>query len=220
MHNGRETIMKKESLIFIIMAVFLLQSHSLLGQEKVIIKERAPQPEAKLIDEIALPQPPAPTPVKLSDEEYEALLKFYQQIDPDIRTKMAKLKVDEPYMHQHMLGHLYEEQIFLARLEKEAPERYKEAIEMRRLSAGTEKMAELYRQTDDDSEKKKIETDLRHILAQLFDLREKEKAQEIERIRSRLGKLEQEMQERRKNREIIINNRLNELTGKRVHYEW
>ena len=212
--------MKTESLIFIILAVFLIQSASLLGQEKVIIKERAPQPEAEAIDEKALPQPPAPTPVKLSDEEYEALLKFYQQIDPDIRTKMGKLKVDEPYMHQHMLEHLYQEQIYLSRLEKEVPERYKEAIEMRRISAGTEKMAELYKQTDDNSEKKKIEADLRHMLGQLFDLREKEKVQEIERIRNRLGKLEQEMQERRKNREIIINNRLNELTGKRVYYEW
>ena len=91
---------------------------------------------------------------------------------------------------------------------------------MRRLEAGTEKMAELYHRSDDEAEQKKIESDLRATLGQLFDLREKEKVQEIDRIRGRLERLEQEMKERRKNRDMIITNRLNELTGKRSYYEW
>ncbi len=212
--------MGKKYIITIVLIVLSQGAQSLMAQEKLILKEETPKAEAIIVDELEVPLPPPPAGVKLSEDELETLMEFYQQIDPDIRTKLAKLKLEEAYLYQHKIAHLYHEQEYLSRLEKEVPERYKEAIEMRRLEAGTEKMAELYHRSDNESEQKKIESDLRATLGQLFDLREKEKVQEIERIRGRLERLEQEMKERRKNRDMIITNRLNELTGKRSYYEW
>jgi len=212
--------MRRTILHSLVLLWFAMQTGTLSAQEKLILKEEVPEAEAVIIDERELPLPPPPAGVKLSEDELETLMEFYQQIDPDIRLKLAKLKLEEAYLYQHKIAHLYHEQEYLSRLEKELPERYKEAIEMRRLEAGTEKMAELYHRSDDEAEQKKIESDLRATLGQLFDLREKEKVQEIDRIRGRLERLEQEMKERRKNRDMIITNRLNELTGKRSYYEW
>jgi hypothetical protein len=196
---------------------FVSLTSVLSAQETHTLKPE--MPELAPVAPDSLPTTPE-IPMELSNEELAKLMKFYQQIDPDIKIKMNRLQESEPIRYQMEIERLYREQEYLARLEKEVPERYKAAIEMRRLSAGTEKMAELYKKTAQESERSKIETDLRNTLSQLFDLKEKEKKLEIERIRDRLEKLEQEMNERHKNREIIIKNRLNELTGKGSVYEW
>ena len=209
--------MKKELFKIVMFSWFLILSSLLAAQETHTPKAEMPELAPMVPDSL----PTAPEiPMELSEEELAKLMKFYQQIDPDIKIKLSRLRETEPFRYQMEIERLYREQEYLSRLEKEVPERYKAAIEMRRLSAGTEKMAELYKKTARESERSKIETELRNTLSQLFDLKEKEKKLEIERIRDRLGKLEQEMKERHKNREIIINNRLNELTGKGSLFEW
>ena len=65
-----------------------------------------------------------------------------------------------------------------------------------------------------------MKKELKKVLYQLFDLREKERAQEMERIQERLARLHKEMEERKKHKDQIVENRLNELTGKGYLYEW
>ena len=102
----------------------------------------------------------------------------------------------------------------------EEPERYQEAIELRKFSRESTRLAETFRKSESENEREKIKKELYQILNQLFDLREKEKELEVERIKKNLERLQKEIQERKTNKEQIIQQRMNQLTGKSRLYEW
>jgi hypothetical protein len=70
-----------------------------------------------------------------------------------------------------------------------------------------------YRQTTDAAQKELIRKDLRQKLEVLFDLREKDRQEHIRRIEVDLANLKKSVDQRQKNREQIIDRRLQELTG-------
>jgi Rad3-related DNA helicase len=222
---------RNRSLIgFFVIIIFVLGSlYPLSAQEKRISKKQqhkaqrdyekrraevAPGTEPKL----AIPIPPAP--VKISEEEEKRILEFSRQIDPDIENNMNELKVVRPQRYERKLQKLYHEYIFLKRLEKEEPDRYLEALEVRKLSAKVEKTAQQYKKSKSESERTELESNLKKDLSHLFDLREKEREAEMDRIKERLARLQKEMLDRRKNKDKIIENHLNKIIGKGYLYEW
>jgi hypothetical protein len=74
-------------------------------------------------------------------------------------------------------------------------------------------IAKTYRQTTDAAQKEQIRKDLRQKLEVLFDLREKDRQEHIRRIEADLANLKKSVDQRQKNREQIIDRRLQELTG-------
>jgi hypothetical protein len=195
------------------------------AQEKKVPKPLKEPDRERLIREVdelpgELPPPPPPAPVKISEEEKENILQFYQQIDPNIEVKVQRLQATDPRGLEKQYQKMYREYMFLKRLQEEETDRYNEAIELRRLSVKADEKARAYHQSETEAQKLQIKTDLREILDKLFDLREKERAAEAERIEKRLEHLRQEMQERRTNKAQIVENRLNQMVGKGYLYEW
>jgi DNA repair exonuclease SbcCD ATPase subunit len=210
--------MKRLSILF---NVFVLISFivSLQAQEKVVPK---PVKEREFKYQVAeeLPPPPPPAPVKLNEKDKEQLVQFYSAIDPEVEGNLLELKTMNPSDYEYQLQRMYREYIFLRRLEKEEPARYEEALALRRISVQAEKTAQTYHKSESDADRSQLKNELREILSKLFDLKEKERAAEVERIQERLSTLQREMTERRKNKVTIVENRLNQLLGKGYLYEW
>ena len=73
-------------------------------------------------------------------------------------------------------------------------------------------ISKTYRQTADAAQKEQIRKDLRQKLEALFDLREKDRQEHIRRIEADLVNLKKSVDQRQKNREQIIDRRLQEFT--------
>jgi len=167
-----------------------------------------------------LPRPPKPAPVKISEQQKNEIIEFYKQIESDIEKNLEQLRVRNPQKYERKLQNLYREYVFLNRKKEEDPELYRKAIELRKLSATVRVMANNYKKSDSDSERGKIRTKLRDTLSMVFDLKEKERVAEMDRIKKRLVRLQAEMVERQNNKDQIVENRLNKLIGKEHLYEW
>ena len=195
------------------------------AQEKIVPREVEERQREDLIREPREIReerlaPPPPAPVMLSEEDKEELSEFFKQIYPDIRVELKEMESTNPAAYDKKMQRLYREYIFLKRIEREEPERFSEAIELRKLSEEVNSIAEKYKKTQSESEKNGLKIQLNGTLSKLFDLRENERALEIDRIKERLSQLQQEMDERQKNKEQIIQKRLNELIGKDYLYDW
>jgi len=85
--------------------------------------------------------------------------------------------------------------------------------EIRALSRETREMANAYQQAETQEEKEAIHDDLRAKLDDLFELREAERKTQIQRVQKEVEKLQKILDRRRKNKESIIEKRLQELTA-------
>ena len=158
--------------------------------------------------------------VRISEEEEKALIEYYSMVDANVAEEMARLKERNLQRYEKRLQHMYRERLYLERIQEENPERFAEALELRKLAAESRELARQYRKSKDENEQKKLELQLNDILNRLFDLRENERAIEMERVKERLARMQHEMQERKENKAKIIKDRLNELMGKEYLHEW
>ena len=85
--------------------------------------------------------------------------------------------------------------------------------EIRKLEEEIGRIARTYRETTDPEKQNQIRVELRMEVQALFDLRETERLEHIQRIEADLANLKITLDQRRKNRDRIIEQRLKELTN-------
>jgi Rad3-related DNA helicase len=192
------------------------------AQDLRIVDEKAPgrAPLVEIKEHEYLPPVPPMAEIRLTEKDLQYIYQYMSEIDPEGAKRLKDLQLKDKYHFDRQMQHLYREVMFLKRLKLEEPERYQESIKLRKLSRESGNLAESYRKSTDESEKEKIKQELRPILGRLFDLREKEKQAEIKRIKEHLVRLQNKIAERNINKQLIIQNRLDQLTGKGNLYEW
>lgn len=85
--------------------------------------------------------------------------------------------------------------------------------ETQRVQRQVKELVQAYHEAPDEAAKDEVRAQLRGRIEQLFELREAERARQIERIEQDLARLKKSMESRRKNRDLIIEKRLGELTA-------
>lgn len=73
---------------------------------------------------------------------------------------------------------------------------------------------------DNKDERAELTAKLKETVVQLFDLREKARAREVDMIKKRLEELTQLLEKRKANRDAIIEKRLKQLTGESDDLDW
>lgn len=71
-----------------------------------------------------------------------------------------------------------------------------------------------------DSEKAKIKSEMKEKLSVIFDTREKFRELKIKRMETKIKELKKLLEERKSNKEKIIEDRINQLTGKGIMNRW
>jgi hypothetical protein len=158
--------------------------------------------------------------VPFSEEQAKEIIGFFSEIDPQIEDEMKVMKSRNLREYQERLRRMDKEMRYLSRLQDEEAERFDQAIALRKLEVQCNKLARLYRKSNDETKKSQLEQEIRDKLVQLFKMKEQEKELEITRIMDRVDKMRQEMKERKANKDKIIELRLNELTGKEHLSRW
>ena len=70
------------------------------------------------------------------------------------------------------------------------------------------------------SDKEKISTQLKNTLSEVFDLREKQRKEEVDKLEKKLAELKESVQIRNNNKQQIIDERFRTLTGKGKYLKW
>jgi len=172
---------------------------------------------------IAGAQPPRPLPEgqgmrKWGEEKREEAIEFLSQyMEPK---RLERLRVEEPMAYKHILQHALRQKHELEILKEIDPERYKLRGKEFELEVKSRNLAEDYRTTKSENEKKEIKNELKSVLKELFDLKEKDKKFELKRLEEEIEKLKKIMAERKKHKSDIIEQHLEELLLEKEYMRW
>lgn len=153
------------------------------------------------------------------DQEQEILEQIKKE-NPDEVKELMQIKKDRPIEYRKILIQRQYEFERLDELKERDPERYEQKRKEQSLEYRSFQLAEKFRESKDEKEKSKIKNDLSVVLSDLFDLREKDREEEIKHLNEKLENLKSVLAERKKKKKEIVDRRLQELIGERDVLIW
>jgi len=100
-------------------------------------------------------------------------------------------------------------------VQKANRELYERLVRERTMENQAKDLARVIRMLPEDSGERRTNVDsLRSLLNNIFDLKQENRRQEIERLQREIQKLQRGLQERRQMRDQMIDHRLNQLVGR------
>ena len=162
-----------------------------------------------------------PGPQKeLTEEQEGELLIFAQQYVPTRYEQLMEIKEIEPMEYKKTIVEQYPMMVHLKKIQQKEPEVFEIIVNKEELDAQSMKLARSYKGASDESEKSAIESELKVVLDKLFDLRQKEEKLKADKMEEELAKIREILVERDTNKELIVQNRIDELTGKSKYIQW
>jgi len=122
-------------------------------------------------------------------------------------------------MYKKAIAEKFGLMLHLKELMKKDGEAFKVIVRKLELEDKSAELSRKYRDAD-DNEKTSIEKELTGILTELFSLRQKESQLKADRMEKDLKHMREVISEREKNKDIIIKDGLDKLTGKAEYLEW
>lgn len=164
--------------------------------------------------------PPNVTQLRYSEEEIKAALEFVKNNDPTFYEELLNIQKNLPGEFNIIIGETVERNRDLERLKKESPEEYNDVMLILDYEKRERDLSRQYREAASAEEKSRIETELTGVLKELFDLNLKQRQRELQRLEKELKNIKDEIEKRKTNKDKIIKNRFDEVTGKNDYLRW
>lgn len=159
------------------------------------------------------------------EEEFETIerdvMKYIKSVEPRAVKAMeawADSEEDEGYLDTLLEIHMSLEEI--EELSQEAPKFAKLYSSILAAEIKLEYLGHAIQESESDSERSKLEAELKELLPLAFEDRMKEAEMEIAMLRNEIAEVEAEWKKRKANKDKIIEKRFNDLTGKDDGLDW
>ncbi|OGU57742.1 MAG: hypothetical protein A2V66_17320 [Ignavibacteria bacterium RBG_13_36_8] len=175
-------------------------------------QEEPPKPPRVIYDEPIISH----FDLEITKEREEAYLK---NVDEKLKADLLKIKKADKEKYFKLLmeaGMHYGDLMYASEREKEMVQ---SSRKISNLEVETQIIAFKYNKAA-ASDKQKLRTELKNKLDDLFELREKDRKTQIIRLENELDELKASLEVRRKNKEAVINKRLQELLHEDKYLDW
>jgi len=156
----------------------------------------------------------------ITPEQEKEILEEIKKENPEEAKELMIIKKEKPIEFKKILIQRQHEIKQLAQLKESDPERYEQKKKQHSLERQSRQLAEKFHTSDNEKEKTKIKNDLADILSELFDLREKDREEEMKQLTQKLEHLKSVLAERKKKKKEIVDRRLQELIGEKDVLIW
>ncbi len=158
-------------------------------------------------------------PAELTDVQLQELMTFCKEYFPTFYKSLEGLKNSNPLMYKKATGEKFAFMLHLKELRDE--ELLKVITGKIELEDKSRELVRKYKENEgNDTAQASIEKELEKILSDIFTLRQKENQLQVEKMEKEIKHMKEIISEREKNKNIIIKDGLNKLTGKSEYLEW
>lgn len=157
---------------------------------------------------------------ELGQEWEKTILEKIKAEEPEEIEPLRQEKLKNPRRYEEQLAKLWDDVRRLEKFKRENPARYNNLKRQLQLERNCRTLAQKYRQSNDAAGKSQARADLRNCLAELFTLREAERAEKVTELEQELAELREMLAFRAKNKDKVIEKRLNEMIGESEKLEW
>jgi len=150
----------------------------------------------------------------LTDQEADEALAIIDQLQPDAAQRLRALRAEDPPRFSRELRFRFPYLGYLARLKRSDPQMFELRIADMKLAGRSMRLARAWREADEAGEAEKaqtLRTELEEAVAEHFELRQKIRAAELEKLEQRLEAMREELEQRKQQRERIIDDHVEGL---------
>ncbi|NNM84700.1 MAG: hypothetical protein HKL96_02945 [Phycisphaerales bacterium] len=166
------------------------------------------------------PPTPPPTPA-VSQRQIEKIMSFLQTTEPEVYAKAVVLRRSAPKKFVKLISEAAPNFRRLERLHKQDPQLFSLTISDIKLTHHSFTIAGELRQPNLPTEQaENLRQDLKQVVSQQFDIRQKIRKLELDQLTKRLEALKAQFTLREKERTVIIETRVNDLIGKPPSIHW
>ena len=171
-------------------------------------------------DYVKTPEPPKYVGLSKVDEQDEK--EILNRLSPELKAELLKVKEIDKEKYEELLeeSSYNSFDMYAGFMEASEKEKYQTDRQIEEMEVRTEALGVRYEHSKSENEKQKIISDLKAVLNQLFDLKEKARSLEVEELEKELKQLKESLKVRKQSKNEIINRRLNELIGKGDYLDW
>lgn len=166
------------------------------------------------------PMPPQSQGPQISDKEIEDFMAQLKSDAPDQYEELTGLRQRDPRMFHNRIGEMIMQSRNEERLKKEDPETWKTVSRLRTLGSKERTLAKKYRDAESKTEKETIGRELKSVLDETFSLNLKMRQKEIAELEKRILRVKDDIQQRSRNKDEIIQRHFDEITGKSETLQW
>ena len=145
-------------------------------------------------------------------------LQYLEEWDPvlleEVQTQIADTAAHE--LPHTLVGPVHTEMNHIASLKKHNQELYRAAVRERDLNRDSRDLVAAYKDANSNEEKSRMKMRLHEMIGELFDLREARRQLRVESLSRELENLREQLSERRKNRQLIVELRVREMLLRKV----
>jgi|GEM_PF-2780593 len=167
-------------------------------------------------------EPKAPKIYGYSEGNNHDEKELLSKLSPELKADLLKVKELDKERYEELLEQTsYNDfDMYTGFMEASEKERFQTERKIEEMDVRSEALGIRYEYSSSESEKQKIVSDLKAVLNQLFDMKEKSRSLEVEMLEKELKKLKESLNVRKQSKNEIINRRLNELIGKGDYLDW
>ena len=159
----------------------------------------------------------------LTEQEEAEAFDYLRDTQPEFYELAKKVREgsgDPPERYNRMLRRALRDKRRMEFLKEHDPERYEEVQQERELHRRIQTLKKEYRNADEGKAKEAIREELREVLEKEFELRTARPEQEIEDLEQRLETQKENLVERKKNADTIIEQQLRRTFEEGSYMDW
>jgi hypothetical protein len=161
-----------------------------------------------------------PMPVTLDKQALEKVEKFLKEYDPIKYKEVMAIKERDELLFNRIASDVFRNMQFMERMKKDNPEVFKCMVEEKALESSCHELLKSLKDVRDQAKVNRVREELRKNLSRMFDLRQVAREEKIKRIERDMAELKTKQELRKKNRDKIIELRLNMMMGGAEGLEW
>ncbi|HVX83446.1 MAG TPA: hypothetical protein VH253_01380 [Phycisphaerae bacterium] len=155
------------------------------------------------------------------EQEIARVMEFFRVTQPDVYAQAKTLRDADPAQFEKLVRGALGTVNHLEDLRKRDPVQFELKMKDLELAYKSLRLArELQRSDLDPAERQRISSDLHEVVTQEFDVCQQMRQEAITFIKNRVQDLDKELQDRAKQKDALINQRVQDLTEKSPKLEW
>lgn len=163
--------------------------------------------------------PPGPPP-ELTEDQIAKMMEFAKEYFPTFYSHSQEIKDINPEEYKKLILERFPMIMELLGLKGKEPELFNVVVKNIEMEDKSGYLSMKYIESSDETEKANIERELKTLLAELFPLKQKEEKIKADKMEEEVKKIRELIEQREANKDTIIQDRLNELTGKNQYLKW
>ena len=140
--------------------------------------------------------------------------------EPERLEKIERSKTKNPSKYYNELAKFWNQTQRKEKMKEKDSKQLEIDNQQRQMEQKSKQLAQEYRTTQDETRKSQIKDELYDCLSELFTLRENRRAEKVKELEKEIENLKTHLAYRDKNKEKIINERLNMLISKDEKLKW